>query len=113
VGAAWCQFLHAFQLAQIKPFVIPAGPSFEMDQDARRLPHVVSRALLDFNYDAFIPAAMRVHRVNVIVQLKTGCVKWALKGFASTRPGADGAVDRWAPSFGADKLTGPELNRLE
>ena len=84
-----------------------------MDQDARHLAHVVSRALLDLDYDAFVPRVDSVHRVNIVVQLQTGSVKWALKGFASTRPRADSAVDRWAPSFGADKFTGPELERLE
>ncbi len=84
-----------------------------MDQDARYLTHAVSRAFFNLDYDALVPRAESVPRVNIVVQLQTGSVKWALKRFASTRPRADSAVDGWAPSFSTDELTGPELKRLE
>jgi hypothetical protein len=84
-----------------------------MNHDARKLAHALRGPLFNLDDDTFIPLVDSIHRIDIVVQLQTGCVEWALKGFAGTRPRANSPVNGWTPSFGADKIAGAELKRLE
>jgi hypothetical protein len=84
-----------------------------MNHDARKLAHALRGPIFNLDDDTLVPLVDSIHRINIVVQLQTRCVEWALKGFAGTRPRANSAVNGGTPSFGADKITGAELKRFE